>query len=214
MRECCTNVACEIEKLRERQRSTLVTVLAINAGMFAVEMVAGWLAASTALVADSLDMLGDALVYAFSLYVIARTDAWKATSALMKGGIMALFGILVLAQAGYKLLHPEVPQFQTIGLIGLLALGANSICVALLWRRRTEDINMRSVWLCSRNDIIANVSVLFAGLGVWIGQSQWPDLLVGLGIAALFLRSSFGVIRDAISAYAAADHSPHGTSGI
>jgi cation diffusion facilitator family transporter len=204
MRECCTDVACEIEKLRERQRSTLIAVLVINAVMFGVEIVAGWLAASTALLADSLDMLGDTLVYGFSLYVVARTDAWKAAAALMKGGIMALFGILVLGQAGYKLLYPHVPQYETISLIGLLALVANSACLALLWRRRSEDINMRSVWVCSRNDIIANISVLLAGMGVWIWGSQWPDLVVGLGIAALFLRSAFGVIRDAICAYAAA----------
>jgi Co/Zn/Cd efflux system component len=120
----------------------------------------------------------------------------------MKGGIMALFGVFVLAQAADKLLHPAVPQFETIGLIGLLALAANSVCVVLLWRRRAEDINMRSVWLCSRNDIIANVSVLFAAFGVWLADSQWPDLVVGLGIAVLFLRSAFLVIRDALAACA------------
>jgi cation diffusion facilitator family transporter len=203
MDDCCSNAACEIEKLRDRQRATLKAVLVINAIMFLVEIAAGLLAASTALIADSLDMLGDTLVYGFSLYVVARSDAWKAISALIKGGIMALFGFFVLAQAGYKLLHPQVPQFQTISLIGLLALAANSVCLALLWRHREEDINMRSVWLCSRNDIFANVSVLFAALGVWLVDSQWPDLVVGLGIAVLFLRSAFHVIRNATATYAA-----------
>jgi cation diffusion facilitator family transporter len=210
MSDCCTDAACEIEKLRERQRSTLKAVLAINAAMFVVEVTAGWLASSTALLGDSLDMLGDALVYGFSLYVVARNDAWKATSALMKGGIMALFGFFVLAQAAYKLAHPVVPQVPAMGLIGLLALAANAACLALLWHHRAEDVNMRSVWLCSRNDIIANVSVLFAALAVWLADSQWPDLIVGLGIAALFLRSALHVIRDALATYAAHDD-PHRT---
>ena len=210
MGDCCTNAGCEIEKLRERQRATLKAVLAINAGMFAVEVAAGLLAGSTALLADSLDMLGDALVYGFSLYVVARNDAWKAASALAKGTVMGLFGVFVLAQAGYKFLHPEVPQFEAMGLVGIAALAANSACLALLWRHRAEDVNMRSVWLCSRNDIIANLSVLFAALGVWLIGSQWPDLLVGLGIAALFLRSAYHVLRDGMAAYGAYNRSLRG----
>ncbi len=216
MDSCCSNAACEMDKLRDRQRATLKAVLAINAIMFLVEMSAGLLAGSTALVADSLDMLGDTLVYGFSLYVLARNDAWKAISALIKGGIMAVFGCFVLTQAGYKLLHPQVPEFQTIGLMGLLALAMNALCLALLWRHRGEDINMRSVWICSRNDIVANVCVLFAGLGVWLARSQWPDLVVGLAIAILFLRSAFYVINDAIATYTAQkalDHPLSGTLG-
>lgn len=203
MADCCNHAACEIEKLRERQRATLKAVLAINVLMFGVEGVAGWLAASTALLGDALDMLGDALVYGFSLYVVARGDAWKAVSAFVKGGIMAGFGLFVLGQAAYKFLHPEVPAFETIGLIGLLALAANAGCLGLLWRHRGEDVNMRSVWLCSRNDIVANLSVL-AAAGVWRTGAQWPDLLVGLGIAALFLRSAVHVLRDAGAVYASA----------
>jgi len=197
----CTDTACEIEKLRERQRSTLLLVLAINLAMFVVELVAGWLAGSTALLADSLDMLGDALVYIFSLYVVARSDAWKAASAVIKGGIMALSGLFVLAHATWKFLNPEVPQFETVGLVALLALAANGLCLVLLTHHREEDVNMRSVWLCSRNDIIANISVLFAAAGVWLTASQWPDLIIGLGIAILFLRSSLHVLRDAAATY-------------
>jgi len=132
MSDCCANTACEIDKLRGRQRRTLIAVLGINLVMFVVEIAAGLLASSTALVADSLDMLGDALVYGFSLYVVARNDAWKAGSALVKGGIMALFGLFVLGQAVYKILNPELPHFETIGLIGLLALLANGVCLMLL----------------------------------------------------------------------------------
>lgn len=203
MNDCCHNAACEIEKLRKRQSSTLRIVLVINTLMFVFEVVLGWLAGSTALLADSLDMFGDALVYGFSLVVVGRNDAWKALSALTKGGVMAFFGLFVLAQATYKFLHPEIPQFEIIGWVGLAVLAANSICLALLWRHRSEDVNMRSVWLCSRNDIIANISVLFAAFGVWLAESQWPDLLVGLGIAILFLRSAMHVLRDAAGVYAA-----------
>ncbi len=199
MSDCCANTQCEIDKLRARQRNVLVAVLAINAIAFCVEATAGLLASSTALLADSLDMLGDALVYGFSLYVITRNDLWKARSASVKGWIMLGFGVFALVQAGYKIAHPMVPQYQIIGAIGLLALAANSVCLALLWRHRTDDINMRSVWLCSRNDIIANVSVLCAGVGVWVFASQWPDVVVGVGIAVLFLRTAVTVLRDAAS---------------
>ncbi|OHB64586.1 MAG: cation transporter [Planctomycetes bacterium RBG_13_62_9] len=209
MADCCTNAACEIDKLRQGQSTTLRAVLGINAAMFVIEAVAGLLAGSTALLADSLDMLGDALVYGFSLYVVARNDAWKAGSALLKGGIMGAFGFFVLGHAGYKLLHPQTPHFETVGLIGLLALAANLFCLVLLWSHRTDDVNMRSVWLCSRNDIIANVSVLVAAVGVWLANSQWPDLLVGLGIAALFLHSSVHVFQDAVRTYKAHDDAQH-----
>ena len=201
MSECCSDTACEIAKLQATQSRTLKFVLGINAVMFLVEFSAGIMAASTALLADSLDMLGDALVYGFSLYVVSRNDAWKSASAFLKSGIMAAFGLFVLCQAVWKLLHPITPQFEVIGLIGLLALAANGVCLALLSRHRTEDVNMRSVWLCSRNDIIANSSVLFAALGVWMAGSQWPDLIVGLGIAFLFLRSAAHVFQDAMATY-------------
>ncbi len=212
MTDCCDNATSEINKLQARQSKTLKAVLGINLGMFLVEFVAGLMAASTVLIADSLDMLGDALAYGISLFVVSRHDGWKAASALIKGGIMALFGLFVLAQAAYKLLHPMTPQFETIGLVGLLALAANAACLWLLWRHRAEDVNMRSVWLCSRNDIIANVSVLLAALGVWLSSSQWPDLLVGLGIAALFLRSAFHVFKDASATFVSRNNAIHQNS--
>lgn len=209
MTDCCTDAACVVEKLQARQTSTLKVVLVINAGMFLLEFAAGLFAASTALLADSLDMFGDALVYGFSLYVVSRNDRWKAVSAAMKGGLMALFGLFVLGQATYKFFNPAAPQFETIGVIGLLALAANGVCLLLLWRHRAEDVNMRSVWLCSRNDIIANVSVILAGLGVWLTGSQLPDLLVGLGIAVLFLRTAFHVFQDSEAAFTTYNQSLH-----
>lgn len=198
MADCCNDKACEIDALRSRQSSTLKIVLLINAVMFVVELVAGLLGNSVSLVADSLDMLGDALVYAFSLYVVARSSAMKARAALLKGAIMAAFGLFVLGQVIYRIVFPQLPVFEAIGAIGLLALAANSTCFFLLWRHRADDINMSSVWLCSRNDIIANISVLLAALGVWLTHSGWPDILVGLALAVLFLRSALFVLREAI----------------
>ena len=199
MGDCCNDKACELDALRGRQSSTLKWVLGINAVMFVVELTAGLMSGSLSLLADSLDMLGDALVYGFSLYVVARGARMKARAALFKGIIMAMFGFFVLGQAIYRMLFPHVPGFETIGVIGLLALAANSICFFLLWRHRSDDINMSSVWLCSRNDLIANVSVLFAAAGVWLTHSGWPDILVGLALAALFARSALFVLRGAIT---------------
>lgn len=198
MADCCNDKACEIEALRGRQSSTLKWVLGINAAMFVVELTAGLMSGSLSLLADSLDMLGDALVYGFSIYVVARGARMKARAALFKGIIMALFGLFVLGQAIYRMLFPHVPVFEVIGVIGLLAFAANSLCFVLLWRHRSDDINMSSVWLCSRNDLIANVSVLFAAAGVWLTHSGWPDILVGLALAALFVRSALFVLRGAI----------------
>lgn len=198
MADCCNDKACGIDALRSRQSATLKAVLGINAVMFIVELTAGLLGNSVSLVADSLDMLGDALVYGFSLYVVARGAAMKARAALFKGGIMMAFGLFVLGQAIYRIVFPQLPVFETIGAIGLLALAANGACFFLLWRHRADDINMSSVWLCSRNDIIANVSVLFAAAGVWFTHSGWPDILVGLALAVLFLRSALFVLREAI----------------
>lgn len=155
------------------------------------------LAGSVSLVADSLDMLGDALVYGFSIYVLSRSTRAKAQAAQLKGGIMAAFGILALGQAVYRTLSPEIPSYEVIGLLGLMALAANGLCFSLLWRHRADDLNMRSVWLCSRNDLIANVAVILAGGGVWLTKSGWPDLIIGLGLAILFLRSAMAVLGEA-----------------
>lgn len=172
-------------------------VLAINAVMFLVELAAGLLAHSTALVADSVDMLGDAIVYGFSLYVIGRGPVWPARAAMLKGGIMAAFGVGVLVEVGLKITGGVVPAAQVIGGVGVLALAANVTCLALLSRRRDDDVNMRSTWICSRNDVIGNVGVLLAGAGVAVTASAWPDIVIGLAIAALFGHSAVGVIRDA-----------------
>src|SRR3972149_11876241 len=151
MDDCCIDKSCAVERLRERQAATLRLVLLVNAGMFVVEFVSGLLAGSVALLADSLDMLGDALVYGFRLDVVARGDVWKARAAVAKAAVMGLFGTFVLGQVIYKLVLPQTPTFEAMGAVGGLALIANAYCFALLWRHRPEDINMPSVWLCSRH---------------------------------------------------------------
>ena len=197
MDQCCTEKEVALRQLRQRQGTALVVVLILNSVMFGVEFVSGLMAGSIALIADSLDMLGDALVYGFSLYVVGRAPVWKARAALAKAAVMGLFGAFVLIHTLYKIAVPQIPAYETMGLIGTVALATNAVCLSLLWRHRTEDINMRSVWLCSRNDIIANVSVLFAAAAVWALSSAWPDIIVGALICILFLRSAFVVTREA-----------------
>ena len=199
MDSCCQDKACELEALRGSQSRTLWWVLGINGGMFGLELVVGLLAGSTALLADSLDMLGDALVYGFSLYVVGRSMRWRAGAALLKGVIMGGFGLMVLAQVGYRIASPEVPDFQLMGITGALALAANVTCLLLLTRHRNDDLNMSSTWICSRNDIIANVSVLVAAVAVFATGSMWPDLAVGLLITVVFMRSSVYVMRQALA---------------
>jgi cation diffusion facilitator family transporter len=190
---------CEIRPVHAQQRRVLRVVLWINLGMFVAELVAGLIAHSTALLADSVDMLGDAIVYGFSLYVIARAPLWQHRAALLKGLIMAGFGIGIAAEVASKLARGLTPEAGIMWAVAVVALVANAYVLALLWRRRADDINMRSAWLCSRNDVIANGGVLLAALGVGWSGSAWPDILVGLAIAALFATSAAGVIREALA---------------
>jgi cation diffusion facilitator family transporter len=199
MTDCCKDKACAIEALRERQSGTLRIVLGINAVMFVVELIAGLLASSIALLSDSLDNLGDALTYGLSLYAVSRSTRSKAKVAVFKGCLILAAGLFVLGQVAYKIIVPTLPVFETMGVISILALIANGTCLALLWKHREEDINMSSVWECSRNDIASNLSVLIASGGVWLTQSGWPDLVVGSLLACLFLRSAIRVLHGAIS---------------
>lgn len=198
MADCCTGKGCELEALRRGQASTLRLVLSINAAMFVVEFATGFVAGSVSLVSDSLDMLGDALMYGFSLYAVARGARTKALSALSKGLVMGVFALVALGEVAHKLVVPEVPAFAAVGGIGLLALIANGVCFAVLWRHRGDDINMSSVWLCSRNDLVANAAVILAAAGVWFTGTPWPDVLVGLGIALLFARSATTVLSRSV----------------
>jgi Co/Zn/Cd efflux system component len=192
MDECCA-----IREIPTAQRRVLRVVLWVNVLMFLAESVAGLLAHSTALFADSVDMLGDAIVYGFSLYAIARGAVWQARAALLKGIIMAVFGVGVLAQVGFKIAWGLGPRADVMGAVGLVAFVANLFCLLLLWRPRGDDINMRSAWVCSRNDVIANVGVLVAAGAVAVTGSPWPDIAIGLLVAGLFGRSALQVMRDA-----------------
>jgi len=198
---CCEAKEEELRTLRGKDKNVLTIVLVVNAVLFVVEASAGVLAHSTALLADSLDMLGDSLVYGFSLYVLWRSAEWKAVAAMVKGIVMALFGIGVLIEAIYKIAAGVVPVAETMGVIGFVVLLGNGLCFLLLFRHRSDDLNMRSTWLCSRNDIIANLAVLVAAGGVALWGSVWPDVVVGGIIALLFLRTAWTVLNESIREY-------------
>jgi Co/Zn/Cd efflux system component len=203
MKGCCDQ-ECSLEPLHERQRGTLQMVLAINALMFVVMVAAATYASSSALLADSLDNLGDALTYALSLYAVSRGAAVKAKVALFKGTLIFIAALTVIAQVAYRLFVPGVPVFEVMGIFSLAGLAANSICLFLLWRHRHEDVNMSSVWECSRNDIASNVSVFVAAGAVWFTGSGWPDIVVALGLSSLLMRSAIRVITSAMAELRAA----------
>ena len=194
---CCDDKACAVEALREKQGATLKAVLVINAVMFFVELAAGLFAGSTALLSDSLDNLGDAVTYGLSIYAISREPRTKAKVAVFKGCLILAAALFVLAQVGYRVVHGATPVFEAMGLVSVLALIANGTCLGLLWRHRSDDVNMSSVWECSRNDIVGNIAVFIAAGAVWVTDTRWPDLLVGLVLSLWLLASSTRVLRSA-----------------
>jgi Co/Zn/Cd efflux system component len=198
MDSCCEHKEHELAGLRARHGKVLQLALAINAAMFCIEVAFGFYAHSTAVLADALDMFGDATIYALSLHVLSRGTLWRARALLAKGATMALFGAAVIGEAAAKLADHGAPHASMMSLAGVLALFANATCFGLLYRHRGDDVNMRSTWLCSRNDMIANCGVLLASAGVALTRTSWPDLIVGLAIASLFLHSAISVIRDGL----------------
>ena len=195
MSGCCPEI--EEELAHGTKRKILWTVLVLNLIMFFVEGITGWMAQSNALMADALDMLGDAVVYGFSLFVIQLDPIWRTRSGILKATIMSVFAFSILGSAIYRVYHHVVPIASAMGIVGSMALAVNLLCAYLLLRFRKDDINMRSAWLCSRNDVLANLGVLAAAGGVaWTG-SHWPDLAVGVIISVMILQSSFGIFKDA-----------------
>lgn len=192
---CCEKKSCELEVLKDRHASVLKTVLVINLGMFFVEAAFGWISGSLALLSDSLDMFGDATVYALSIYTLSRIHL-RSRVTIAKGGIMLLMASAVLFGVVHRLMSGRVPEAEVMGWVGGAALAANTICFILLYRHRSDDINMKAVWLCSRSDLIANTAVILSAGLVWYFQSAIPDLVVGAAIAALFFQSSVQVLRD------------------
>jgi Co/Zn/Cd efflux system component len=196
MSGCCEN-GCDMEALQESQRGVLRIVLVINAVMFIVIAIASQYARSSALFADSLDNLGDALTYGLSLLVVSGGIVMKAKVALFKGVLILAAACGVAIQIVYRLLVSSAPIFEIMGAFSLVSLAANLVCLFLLWRHRHEDINMNSVWECSRNDIATNLSVFVAAGLVCLTDSGWPDIVIALGLLALLLRSSHRVISSA-----------------
>lgn len=211
MSSSCSSGACgchgnpRFDGVDPRYKRILWTVIAINAAMFLVEMAAGQLAGSQALKADALDFLGDTVTYGISLSVIGASLRTRATAALAKGASLTLMGLWVFGATLYHVLALGMPKAEIMGVIGVLALSANLASVLLLLRYKDGDANVRSVWLCSRNDAIGNVAVMAAALAVWGTHTAWPDLLVAGIMAGVFLTSSVQILRQAFAEYAAGE---------
>ncbi|MEL7175394.1 MAG: cation transporter [Pseudomonadota bacterium] len=197
----CCNSNAKFDGVSADYKRRLWLVIAINAVMFVVEMTAGHIAKSQALQADALDFLGDALTYGISLAVIGASLKLRATAALFKGASLLLMGLWVMGSTIYRVFFVGVPEAEIMGVIGFLALLANLASVALLVRYKDGDANVRSVWLCSRNDAIGNVAVMFAALGVWGTATGWPDLIVAAIMATLFLSSAYQIVKQALAEY-------------
>jgi Co/Zn/Cd efflux system component len=194
---CCDPARSRLDTLRARHRGVLWAVLAINLALFGVELASGLWAGSNALLGDSLDMLGDALVYGASLWVVDRSARAQARVAAGKGLLMALLAASVVADALARVSAGTPPATGVVGVVAALALAGNAACFGLLYAHRGDNLNLRSTWLCSRNDLLANLAVLASAAAVAYTRSAWPDLLVGGGLALLWLRTSLRVLREA-----------------
>lgn len=201
MGACCGHSHGTFDGMSTDYRRRLWLVIALNGGMFIVEMIAGQAAGSKALQADALDFFGDAVTYGISLAVIGASLKTRAMAALAKGTSLFLMGVWVAATTLYQVFVLGVPQAAVMGSIGFLALAVNLASVLLLVRYKDGDANVRSVWLCSRNDAIGNVAVMLAAAGVWGTASAWPDLIVAGLMAALFVSSSVQILSQAIREY-------------
>ena len=198
----CEATADELIAVRNgERRRTLWIVLAINVVMFHAELLAGVLAQSQALIADSADNLGDALVYAMSLFVVGRGIRWRAGAAFAKGLVQFAFAVAVIASIFLSLLGDPRPVGPVMMAVAACALVGNLACFGLLMKHRRDDVNMNSVWLCSRNDVIGNVGVIAGGALVMLLESRWPDVAVASLVAAVFLHTSYVVLRDATRAW-------------
>ena len=198
---CCTPLPLNLKPHQgdaTAHRRVLWAALAINAGMFLVEIGAGLAAGSASLQADALDFLGDAANYAISLIVVGMALRYRATAALAKGATMGLFGLWVIATVVWHSVHGTLPSAYTMGAVGFAALAANTASFGLLWTYRGGDANMRSAWICTRNDVLGNLAVLLAALGVFGTGTGWPDVIVAGIMAALALQGATLVIRQSL----------------
>ena len=199
MSASCCNQAIDPHRGNESYRRALWAVLAINAVMFTVEVVAGLAAGSASLQADALDFLGDAGNYAISLFVVGMALRYRAMAAFLKGATMGVFGLWVLGITAWHVWHSTLPQALTMGAVGSAALLANAASFGLLWAHRGGDANMRSAWICTRNDVLGNLAVLLAALGVFGTGTGWPDVIVAALMATLALQGAIIVVRQSLA---------------
>jgi Co/Zn/Cd efflux system component len=197
MSDSCCQGSLDTSALQARQRLVLAAVLAINAATFIMMIVAATMSGSSALLSGALDNLGDALTYALSFAVVGSTIAAKAKVALFKGALIMGAAVAVAIQIGWRLFHLETPIFEAMSIAAIANLAANAGCLALLHPYRHNDVNMASVWECSRNDVFEGFAVIAAALLVWLFDSGWPDLLIALALLIMFLRSAFRVLLSA-----------------
>ncbi len=193
---CCDH-DCSGSPTGDRYRRILWAALAVNMAMFAIEIVASVLAGSVSLRADALDFLADSANYAVALLVVGLALRWRARAALLKGGIMGLFGLWVAISTVHHAMTATMPHAEIMGAVGFLALAANLGVAGLLYRHRLADSQALSVWLCTRNDCLANLAVIAAGAGVWASGTPWPDIAVAVVIACLGLSAAVRIIRQA-----------------
>lgn len=198
MSKCC-NSGCSSDKpiVDDAYRRVLWFALTINAGMFVVEMIGGWRAGSVSLLADAIDFFGDAANYGVSLFVLGLAPVWRARTAYAKGLTMGVYGLAVLGAAAWNAYHGVIPAHHTMGIIGTMALLANLSVAVALFAYRNGDANMQSVWLCTRNDVIGNMAVLAAAVGVFGTGAGWPDLAVAVLMGCLGLSAARTVIKQA-----------------
>jgi Co/Zn/Cd efflux system component len=196
MSASCCDQALDPQRGNASYRRVLWAVLAINAAMFTVEVVAGLAAGSASLQADALDFLGDAGNYAISLFVVGMALRYRAIAALAKGATMGVFGLWVLGVTVWHAWQGTLPHAATMGAVGVAALFANAASFGLLWAHRGGDANMRSAWICTRNDVLGNLAVLLAALGVLGTGTGWPDVIVAAIMAGLALQGAWVVLHQ------------------
>ena len=197
MSDSCCQVPIDTGALQARQRRVLIVVLVINATTFLMMVAAAILSGSSSLLSGALDNFGDAVTYALSFAVVGAASVAKARVALFKGLMILSAALAVAFQIGFRILHPETPIVETMGVAALLNLGANLVCLRLLTPYRDGDLNMASAWECSRNDVMEGLAVIVTTLAVWVFESGWPDVVIAIALLILFLHSAGRVLGAA-----------------
>jgi len=188
---------CEIEVTDSKQKDVLIKLLAINAFMFVFEVGLGWYSQSTGLIADSVDMLADAIVYGIGMYAVGKSLQHKANAALLSGWFQGALGLMILVDIFRRIIMGSEPISEFMVFVGLIALVANIVCLRLIEKHKDGEVHMRASWIFSKNDVIANTGVIVGGVLVWQFDSRWPDLVIGSLIALVILNGARHIIHDA-----------------